>query len=607
MNRYYCNPINYGYKYQFIEMTDEKTQEKNLISAREGADPSLINFKGRYYLFPSMTCGFLYSDDLVQWNFHRLVNLPTYDYAPDVRVRGEWMYFCASNHDHGTFYRTKDPFSDIYEKIEGAFPFWDPNQFFDDDGRMYFYWGSSTTEPIYGIEMDPDTLQPIGEKKALVHFDKAVRGFERNGENHIKSRSQAEIDAILKQIDAGNMPESMKAAAKSYISEEPYLEGAWMSKHGDTYYLQCGETSSAHNIYSDVVYVSKHPLGPFTLAENAPMSYKTGGFLPGAGHGSTMDDNAGNTWHIATQRICINQNFERRIGLWQAGWDADGEMFCNQRYGDWPICVTGEKQDPWENPKWMLLSYGARAEASSCVPGKEAEQAVNEDIRTWWRAASNQPGEWLQIDLGHIYDVHAIQVNMADDHLMPGLPEGVSLSETLEQDRWIDEKPQKTQWKLEGSLDGADWFIIEDKRQADTDLPHDLVVRENGFDCRFVKLSIYGLPYGQEACVSGLRVFGLDTSEDASSPAAASDVRAVRTGDLDMDVTWQDPAGNDPKKAATGYVVEWGHSPEKLYHSMQVFGRKAHIAALVKDQPVYVRVDAWNGAGITEGNQVVEA
>ena len=623
MSNYYCNPINYGYKYQFIEISDRAAGTKDLVAAREGADPSLINFKGRYYLFPSMTCGFLYTDDLVHWDFHKLKDMPTYDYAPDVRVRGDYIYFTASNHDKTTFYRTTDPFTDEWEAIEGPFDFWDPNQFFDDDGRMYFYYGSSTVDPIMGVELDPKTMKPLCEPVALVYPDVKTRGFERNGENHKKSRPQAVIDALIEQIKAMPMPEKNKKDALNYISEDAYLEGAWMNKHGDTYYLQIGETSSGHNIYSDVVYTSKSPLGPFTLAKNAPMSYKPGGYIPGAGHGSTMEDDAGNFWHIATERITINQNFERRVGLWPCGFDGDGDMFCNQRYGDWPLKVTGAFQDPWKKPDWMLLSYMAKASASSsadaetrtaaegpdsaALVSKGPEMAVNEDIRTWWKAGTDKPGEWLMLDLGKVCDVHAVQVNFADDKLMPGLPEGVSLDETLGgQERWIDETPQKTRWSLEGSLDGNDWFMIEDKSQADTDLPHDLIVREGGFDAQFLRLTVHELPYGQAACVSGLRAFGLDREGRAPAPAAA--VKAVRDGELDMDVTWEDGCACDPAAnadPAAGFVVEWGYAPDKLYHSYQVFENKVHIAALVKDQPVYVRVDAWNRSGITEGSDVI--
>lgn len=51
-----------------------------------------------------------------------------------------------------------------------------------------------------------------------------------------------------------------------------------------------------------------------------------------------------------------------------------------------------------------------------------------------------------------------------------------------------------------------------------------------------------------------------------------------------------------------GYNILWGHRPDKLYHSYMVFeGGRKRIGALVKGQEYYVRVDAFNEAGITEG------
>lgn len=604
----YCNPVNFSYKYQF-----NGQQDGSVVASRESADPSMVLFKGKYFIFPSMTAGFLYSDDLAHWDFHPVKDLPIYDYAPDVRVSGDYLYFCASSHEYGVYYRTTDPFEGKYEKIEGAFPFWDPNLFVDDDGRFYFYWGSSTTEPLYGIELDSETMQPIGERQELCSIDTELKGFERNGENHVPSRTPEQIEMILAGLEKSGVPESVREAAIGYIMEKSYMEGVWVNKHDGKYYLQYGTPSSGHNIYGDGVYVSENPLGPYTLAKNNPYSYKPGGFLPGAGHGSTMEDKDGDVWHISTMRICKNHNFERRIGLWPAGYDEDGELFCNQRYGDWPTDVEEMKKNPWANPKWMLLSYGAKAAASSTAEptsvlnqetamlGKmeqivttyEAANATDENVQTWWKAADAKAGEWLRIDLGKVMRVHAVQINFADDQLKPELPEEFVLTDALMQQRWIDEKPQKTRWLLEGSLDGETYFTIEDKRNAQTDLPHDLVVIEEGCELRYVRLTVTELPYGQTACVSGLRVFGIG---DAPLPAKVSNVQAALRTPLDLDVTWEG--------SATGYVVQWGFAPDKLYHSYMVFEPQASVGGLVKGQALYVRVDAFNESGITEGETI---
>ena len=105
--KYFCNPININYRYQF---NADPRRHGQLQICREAADPSLILFKGRYYIFASMTLGVWVSDDLVNWENRRLpVELPLYDYAPDVRVLGDWVYFCASAREHNCDrWRTKD-------------------------------------------------------------------------------------------------------------------------------------------------------------------------------------------------------------------------------------------------------------------------------------------------------------------------------------------------------------------------------------------------------------------------------------------------------------------------------------------------------------------
>ena len=586
---YLCNPVNINYRYQFN--MDPRLHGQMQI-CREAADPSMILFHGRYYIFASMTLGVWVSDDLAHWENHRLPKeLPLYDYAPDVRVMGDWVYFCASRREENCDrYRTKDILNGPYEKIEGSFPFWDPNLFIDDDGRVYFYWGCSNITPIWGVELDPQTMQPISEKRVLVEGHPFEVGYERVGEDNSQlPASEAEIDAAYaafhkrQGISEDQVPEQVKPLIRGMFSRKPYIEGAWMDKQN----YACPGTQ--YNTYSDGVYVSSSPLGPFTLAGNNPYSYKPGGFLPGAGHGSTMRDKKGAWWHTATMRISMNHDFERRVGIWPAGFDADGELFCNQRYGDWPMTVEG---DPWRDPAWMLLSAGKKATASSFTEGHEPEKATEENVQTWWRASTTDRTEWLQIDLGRDFDVHAIQINFADDKIdipCPGQIVGGS------QARYIEERDLTTQWKLTGSIDGKDWFVIENKSHAQTDLSHDLILREEGIRVRFLRLSDMAVPYGQQPCISGLRVFGLGQGEKPAAPVFT--VR--RENDLDMTVSVQS------QENTLGYNILFGSSPDKLYHSYMTFkAGDQRIGALIKGRDYFVRVDAFNENGITEGTCV---
>jgi hypothetical protein len=589
--RYFCNPVNVNYRYQF---NLDQRQGGNMKICREAADPSMICFQGRYYIFASMTLGVWVSDDLAHWQNHRLPReLPLYDYAPDVRVMGEWVYFCASRRDESCDrWRTRDILNGPYEKIPGNFPFWDPNLFIDDNGRVYFYWGCSNATPIWGVELDAETMLPKGEKKVLIEGRPFEIGFERSGEDHsLQPLGQEEADAEMRAFLAARgmredqIPDDRKAMIRGMFSNAPFIEGSWMTKHEGRYYLQYACPGTEYNIYADGVYVSDGPLGPFTLAKNNPYSYHPGGFLPGAGHGSTMQDRQGQWWHTSTMRISVNHNFERRVGLWPAGFDTDGELFCNQRYGDWPMATDG---DPWRDPAWMLLSVGKAAFASSCAEGHEPVRATEEDARTWWRAATNSRTEWLQVDLGAVYDVHAIQVNFADDGISVPCP--VPIMEG--QARHIEERDLQTQWRLEGSADGASWFVIEDKSDARTDLSHDLVLREDGFKARLIRLTNIAVPYAQSPCVSGLRVFGRGYGAKPEIPSFS----AAQTGELDMAVTIRE------QENTLGYNILFGSAPDKLYHSYMVFSAgEKRIGALVKGCHYFVRVDAFNESGITEG------
>lgn len=483
--KHYCNPMNLEYRFQFLKRPEYGGDNDLYNVNREAADPSLVLFKNMYYLFPSMTAGFFTSEDLYAWEYYELSkDMPVYDYAPDVRVIGEYLYFCASAKEKTCcFYRSKDPTRELFEKLEGQLSFWDPNLFFDDDGKLYFYWGCSDKEPIYGTELDPDSMKFLNEKKALITSHEEVRGYERAGEEH-------------KAFDGKRNP--------------PYLEGPWMTKYGGKYYLQYAIPGTEYNVYGDGVYVGETPLGPFKPARNNPYSYKPGGFVTGAGHGSTLQDKQGQYWHTSCLRISVNDKFERRLGLWKAGFDKDGELYCDQRYGDWPVALDAK---PFDQPDWMLLSYGKKVRVSS---GRGAEHITDENIRTFWKAGSCLPGQWGELDLGGIRAVYAVQINFQEDGIRQKLPEGETARILPDEERWLDTRQHYTRWLLEGSVDGADWFVLEDKRQCETDLPHDFIESEEGIELRFLRLTIEEVPFYVPPCISGLRVFGKSSGEKPS-------------------------------------------------------------------------------------------
>src|SRR5207249_11735032 len=143
--------------------------------------------------------------------------------------------------------------------------------------------------PLYGIELDyAKQLNYRGTAHEWIALYPEQHGWERFGRDH--------RDTI-----------------------KPFIEGATMTKHRGKYYLQYAAPGTEYNVYANGTYVGDSPLGPFTYAPYNPIAYKPGGFVRGAGHGNTFQDNFGNYWNTGTPWVAVNWNFERRIAMFPAG------------------------------------------------------------------------------------------------------------------------------------------------------------------------------------------------------------------------------------------------------------------------------------------------
>lgn len=574
MKHVICNPLNLEYRYQL------KQSPAGAFVYREAADPTMVLFQGTYFLFASMSGGFWYSDDLCSWQFHETPELPVYDYAPDVReVDGAVVFSASRRHEPCTFYRSTNPLTTPFTPVSAPLTFWDPDVFWDDDGRLYFYWGCTNTDPLYGVEMDPHTLLPIGETVALFGENEAQHGWERNGENNRHVEPETEMERII----------------RAKLGTKPFIEGAYMTKHDGRYYLQYAAPGTQHNVYSDGVYVSDAPLGPFSYQRHNPFSSKPGGFMTGAGHGSTFMDKAGNWWHVSTMRISVTEGFERRIGLFPCNFDANGTMWCNQNFADYPQCLPeGKRTDAARTaPDWMLLSYGKQAAASSAQEGCAPQCAADENCRTYWAAAPEDKKAWYTLDLGEVCAVHAVQLNFADHKL--AMPE-MDASEFREEDfgaRKILIQPQSTRFLLEGSADGIAWHALRDTRAGGSDLPHDWMVWETPQPLRLLRVTDIALPLGGVAAISGLRVFG---TAHGTPPTAVTQVQASRENKLNILLQWPAAAGAD------GYNVRYGLAADQLYSSWQLYGETELDLSMVNgDEPYFIAVDSFNACGVTPG------
>jgi hypothetical protein len=526
-------------------------------SRREAADPTMVTFKGEYYLFASKSGGYFHSTDLIKWDLITTRDLPLEEYAPTVvEMKGE-LYFMASKNDPPlTIHKTADPKSGKWEVANAEFPIGmtDPDLFVDDDDRLYFYYGCSNVNPIYAVELDTKTLNPIGKPIAVLNSDKKNYGWERSGDYN----------------EVGN---------------DPWIEGAWMTKHDGKYYLQYAGPGTEYKSYGDGVYFSDKPLGPFRLAVHNPFSYKPEGFAAGAGHSSTFQDKYGNYWHIGTMTISQKHMFERRLGLFPTFFDKDGEMHAYTGFGDFPYKVPGKKiGDPTELfPNWMLLSYNKPVEVSSERPNHPRSNAVNEDIRTFWSALSGDKGEWISMDLQKECAVNAIQINYAENET-----------------KVFGRQPDiYYQYLLEYSIDGKTWKALADKTLNKTDIPHDYLELTKPVKARYIKLTNYHMASGTFA-IAGLRVFG---SGGGKTPLEVKNVilKRLETDRCVVDINWTKVAG------AVGYNIRYGTSKDKLYQNYQVIGAETlTIRSLSAFQKYYFTMDVFNENGITKGKSIIE-
>ncbi|MES2486217.1 MAG: discoidin domain-containing protein, partial [Bacteroidota bacterium] len=354
-------------------------------------------------------------------------------------------------------------------------------------------------------------------------------------------------------------------------------------------YLQYGAPGTEFSGYADGVYVAASPLGPFEYQSFNPFSYKPGGFARGAGHGATYQDADDAYWHISTIVISTKNNFERRLGIWPAGFDADGIMYSNTAYGDYPTYLPAENKAHTALSSfsgWMLLNYNKPVQVSSTLGGFQANYITDEDIKTYWSARTANKGEYMISDLGEISTINAIQINYAD------------------QDADIVGKPDTTtghKYIIYASNDGKKWTILVDKRKNSTDVPHDYIELAKPATARYLKLENIQMPTGKFA-LSGFRVFGKGAGAKPGAVQNFVPLRAeVRKKGERRNVwfKWQQEPNAD------GYVIYFGKSPEKLYGSIMVYGKNEYyFSGLDRSDAYYFTIEAFNANGIGAKSEI---
>jgi xylan 1,4-beta-xylosidase len=555
----YCNPINLDYGYTPIPDFAEWGRH------RATADPVIVNYKGDYYLFSTNQWGYWWSSDMLNWKFIPRKFLRPWNKgydelcAPAVGILGDTMIVFGSTYTRNfTIWMSTDPKSNQWKPLVDSFDIggWDPAFFTDDDGKLYMYNGSSNAYPLYGIELDRKTLQPIGTRKETYLLQPWRFGWQRFGE-HMDN---------------------------TFL--DPFIEGSWMTKHDGKYYLQYGAPGTEFSGYADGVVVGDGPLGPFDKPQSDPFSFHPGGFATGAGHGSTFTDDTGNYWHISTISIGVKNSFERRLGIWPAGFDKDGVLYMNAAFGDYPHYLPGRQAGGQAGgfTGWMLLNYKKPILVSSTLSAAHPpNDAVDEDIKTYWSAATGDNGEWIQSDLGAVSTVNAIQINYADqDAEFLGKQTGIY-----------------HQYRLLGSNDQKNWKTLVDKSHNNTDVPHDYMELPAPVNVRYIRLENIHMPTGKFA-ISGLRVFGKGAG---SLPDTVKQFIVLRT-EKDKRSAW---IKWSPVNNAYGYNIYFGTAPDKLYNSIQLYDANDYwFKVMDKEKTYYFAIESLNENGTSPRTAVIK-
>jgi hypothetical protein len=225
----------------------------------------------------------------------------------------------------------------------------------------------------------------------------------------------------------------------------------------------------------------------------------------------------------------------------------------------------------------MLLSYRMSVTASSSRDTFAARNITDENPRTFWVAAQNQPGQTVTIDLGQAYTLKAVQVNYAD--YKSGL--------------FGTDSTVYTTFRLSGSVDLKTWTPIAAADTPRRDRPNAYLELGTPTRARYVRYE-HGHVGAANLAISDIRVFG-----NGDGPAPATPTKLTARRDLDernATITWQSVPN------VVGYNIRWGIAPTKLYETYQRFadqGTTLELRALTVGQAYWVAIESFDENGVS--------
>lgn len=453
--------------------------------ASAAGDVTVIRDNGKYYMYCTGG-GAWVSDDLLNWTFHRVTNVPI---APHVVKYNGAFYLCGND---GPLFKADNPLGPFinighWTNTPGVAGGWngafDMDIFIDDDNRPYLFYPGRGVSGIFVVPLDPSDLTRFASAPThLFAFNKDHR-WERYGE-------------------------------MNEYTDVAWVEGPWMLKHNGIYYLQYSASGTQWKTYANGYYTAKKPMGPFTYAPNNPLLRKTEGLVTGTGHGSIVEGPDHRLWQFYTI-VLNNPPGGRRIGMDPVMFDQHDNM--SVRITDTPQWAPGIDVAPAESGDSGSIpvsinkvhSMNAQSRFSSQQPGHEAAYAVDNSSGTWWEPSPDDAHPTLTVDLGPATRFDVVQLFTIDSVrlLFTGGWRFGGQEET---------PPAAFQYKIETSDDGDIFTTVLD--QSTNTIARNTIFEEvPPTKCRFVRLTMLNWPRTSPLGIIEFTVFG---KSSGSLPAA---------------------------------------------------------------------------------------
>ena len=467
-----------------------------MVSAPGGSasgDVTVIREQGKYYMYCTGGGAWI-SDDLLNWSFRRVTNVPV---APHVVKYNGSFYMCGND---GPLFKADNPlgpFTNIgqWKNTPGVADGWngpfDMDIYVDDDNQPYLYYPGRGISGIFVVPLDPNDLTRFaGPPKHLFAFN-SDHLWERYGE-------------------------------MNEYTDVAWIEGPWLQKVNGTYYLEYSASGTQWKTYAEGYYTAKSPLGPFTYAPNNPLLRRTDGIVTGPAHGSIVEGPDGHLWQFYTI-VLSNPPGGRRIGMDRITFDKDGNMAV--KVTDTPQWAPGAVSNPTQGDSGSIpvtinkiRAMNALSRFSSEQSGHEAAYAVDNSSGTWWMPEARNAQPTLTIELSpatrfdkvQLFTIDSVRLMFNGGRRMFGF--GRRRGRTPAADNATATVPERTvtdayQYKIEVSLDGQTYTTALDQT-ANAIARNTLFEEIPPVKCRFVRLTVTNWPGTAPLGIIEFTVFG---------------------------------------------------------------------------------------------------